>query len=63
MNEALTSLDGRDIGWRPLPKQALALKAFVRELLYGGEKGGGKTEFLVVCWWPLLVRPLACTAA
>jgi len=43
-----------DAFWEPLPKQAVALTCTARELLYGGEKGGGKTEFLVACWLPLL---------
>lgn len=30
--------------WRPYPKQEIALKASVYELLYGGARGGGKTE-------------------
>lgn len=42
-----------EVIWEPLPKQAVALSCPARELLYGGEKGGGKTEYLVACWLPL----------
>lgn len=51
----ILDLQGRDIGWEALPKQALALEAPALELCYGGEKAGGKTEFIVVCWTPLLM--------
>lgn len=46
--------DGIPVGWKPLPKQWLAMRAPARELLYGGEKGAAKTEFLVACWLKLL---------
>lgn len=34
--------------WRPQPKQAKALKSSVFELLYGGAKGGGKSDALLM---------------
>lgn len=35
--------------WEPLPKQRVALACPAFELLYGGSKGGAKTNFLVAC--------------
>jgi len=50
----LRSADGSKVIWEPLPKQAVALACPAREVLYAGDKGAGKTEFLVACWIPLL---------
>lgn len=33
--------------WKPQPKQEIALSAYFDELLYGGARGGGKTEALL----------------
>ena len=32
------------VHWQPQPKQELALKATEDEILYGGARGGGKTD-------------------
>jgi len=53
---ALQSLDGTRTVWQPLPRQAVALSCPAFEVLYGGQKGGGKTDFLVACVVPLLQR-------
>lgn len=37
-----------EILWRPQPKQALALGCPFYELFYGGAKGGGKSDFLLM---------------
>jgi len=51
----ITSLDSRqDVIWKPLPKQRLALACPAYELLYGGSKGGAKTNYLVACVAPIL---------
>ena len=50
----ITSPDGSEVIWEPLPKQAAAMSCPARELLFGGEKGGGKTDFLTACWLPIL---------
>ncbi len=34
--------------WKPNPKQALALACPAFELLYGGAKGGGKSDFVLI---------------
>lgn len=36
--------------WAPTVKQSLALQCPVFELMFGGAKGGGKTDWLVVDW-------------
>lgn len=43
-----------NVAWKPLPKQALALSCPAFELLYGGSKGGAKTNYLVACVIPIL---------
>lgn len=43
-----------DVIWKPLPKQSLAMACPALELLYGGEKGAAKTDYLAACWIPLL---------
>lgn len=50
------SLDGRQKVWEPLPRQAVALACPAFEVMYGGQKGGGKTDFLVACIIPILQR-------
>lgn len=42
------SLDGREIVWQASPRQDIALTCPVDELLYGGAKGGGKSDFIVM---------------
>lgn len=41
-------MDGREVVWEPQPRQAVALSCPAFELCYGGTKGGGKTDFLVM---------------
>lgn len=50
----ITSVDGVKPVWEPLPKQQVALSCPAFELLYGGSKGGAKTNYLVTCAAPLL---------
>lgn len=50
----LSSLNGRDVAWKPLPKQKWAMECPAFELLYGGSKGGAKTNYLAACALPLL---------
>lgn len=40
--------------WKPTPKQGLALSCPVFEMMYGGAKGGGKSDFLRVDFMPQL---------
>lgn len=40
--------------WAPTPKQALALSCPVFELMYGGAKGGGKSDYILVDFLPQL---------
>lgn len=40
--------------WKPLPPQAVALSCPALEILYGGSKGGGKSDYLVACVLPVL---------
>lgn len=44
----MRSIDGREVVWEPQPRQAVALSCPALELCYGGTKGGGKTDFLVM---------------
>lgn len=46
--EAVRSLDGREVIWEAQARQAVALSCPALELCYGGSKGGGKTDFLVM---------------
>jgi hypothetical protein len=39
---------GERILWQPQPKQAIALTSPVYELFYGGARGGGKSDFLLM---------------
>lgn len=39
---------------RPLPRQQAAISCPADELLFGGQKGGSKTFFLLLCWSLLL---------
>lgn len=43
----MISLDGKNEIWRPQERQALALSCPVDELLYGGSKGGGKSDYIL----------------
>lgn len=43
-----------DILWTPTPKQAIAMACPCFELMYGGAKGGGKSDLLGVDWMPQL---------
>lgn len=45
---AVRSIDGREVIWEAQPRQAVALSCPALELCYGGSKGGGKTDFLVI---------------
>lgn len=44
----LTTFDGRDVIWTPEDKQLIALRCPADEMLYGGAKGGGKSDYLLV---------------
>jgi hypothetical protein len=48
------ALDTGKVIWEPLPRQRVALACPAFELLYGGSKGGAKTNFLVACVAPIL---------
>jgi hypothetical protein len=50
----ITSLDSGAPVWQPLPRQAVALACPSFELLYGGSKGGAKSNYLVACVAPIL---------
>ncbi len=50
----VAALNDGHVVWEPLPKQRVALACPAFELLYGGSKGGAKTNFLVACVAPLL---------
>ena len=45
---AVRSLNGRDVVWEPHPRQAVALSCPAQEIMYGGAKGGGKSDYLVM---------------
>jgi hypothetical protein len=47
-DSAVKSLDGQEVIWQAQPRQAVALSCPAFELCYGGAKGGGKTDFLVI---------------
>lgn len=49
----MNSLVGEPI-WQPLPRQAVALACPADEILFGGSKGGGKSDYLIACVAPLL---------
>lgn len=51
---AIKALDGRAMIWEPLPKQALAMACPADEVFFGGTKGGGKTDLMVMRPAPLL---------
>lgn len=50
----ISSLGSGEVIWKPLPKQQIALACPAFEMLYGGSKGGAKTNFLVACVAPIL---------
>ena len=50
----LTSLDGSEVFWRAEPRQDVALSCPAFETLYGGQKGGMKSETLIVRPAPML---------
>lgn len=43
----LTSLDGKTIFWRANPRQDVALSCPAFEILFGGQKGGGKSDVVI----------------
>ncbi len=43
----LLSLDGREVIWKANPRQDIALTCPVDELMYGGAKGGGKSDYII----------------
>ena len=43
-----------DTIWSPTPKQAIASKCPCHEVLFGGAKGGGKSDWLLTDWIPQL---------
>jgi hypothetical protein len=47
MTDAVTSLDGRQVIWTPTPRQRIALTCPADEVMYGGAKGGGKSDMLL----------------
>lgn len=47
--EGITSFDGREVIWTPLPRQLLALQCPADELMYGGQKGAAKSDYLLMC--------------
>lgn len=51
MSVELASTDGRQVIWQAQPRQDVALTCPAFEVCYGGTKGGGKTDFLVVAPW------------
>lgn len=50
----IQAINSERIAWKPLPRQRVALACPAFELLYGGSKGGAKTNFLVACVLPIL---------
>lgn len=44
----IASLDGRQVIWTPQPRQLLALQCPADEMMYGGAKGGGKSDFILM---------------
>ncbi|HYF53209.1 MAG TPA: hypothetical protein VEA41_03015, partial [Salinarimonas sp.] len=50
----MKAVDGSNFAWQPLPIQRFAMACPARELLYGGEKGGAKTSYLVASICELL---------
>lgn len=51
---SIMSLDNRRVVWEPLPKQRLAMACPVDEMFWGGVKGGGKTDLMVMRPAPVL---------
>lgn len=47
MDVAVKSLDGRTVVWEPRPRQKIALACPADEVMYGGAKGGGKSDYLL----------------
>ncbi len=47
-DSTVRSLDGQEVIWQAQPRQEVALSCPAFELCYGGAKGGGKTDFLVI---------------
>jgi hypothetical protein len=50
----LASLDGKEVFWRAQPRQDVALSCPAFEVLFGGQKGGGKSDVLIARPAPLL---------
>lgn len=46
--------DAAKVIWEPLLPQQIALACPALEILYGGSKGGGKSDYLVACPLPVL---------
>jgi hypothetical protein len=44
----LASLDGQEVFWKALPRQDVALSCPAFETLYGGQKGGAKSDTVIV---------------
>ncbi len=44
----LAGLNGREVFWRALPRQDVALSCPAFEVLYGGQKGGAKSDAIIV---------------
>lgn len=44
----MRSLDGREVIWKQLPRQRLAMECPADEVMYGGQKGGGKSDFIIM---------------
>lgn len=55
MADDVRSLDGKRLIWTPSPRQKVALTCPAFEIMYGGAKGGGKTDLLVMA----MMRQLA----
>ena len=49
MMPAVTSLDGKEVVWSPLPKQRIFIECPIQECLFGGAAGPGKTDAIIVC--------------
>lgn len=50
----LVSLDGQECFWEALPRQNVALSCPAFEVLYGGQKGGAKSDAVIVKPVPML---------
>lgn len=48
MSAEVRSLDGRQVIWTPYPRQEIALTCPADEVMYGGAKGGGKSDYIIM---------------